>query len=122
MFAELPGSGSPLAAHYGYADKRGSLPAERGRRFGYGRSFDFYAANLQRKYGPDYLALWRDMALERLRAWGFNTIGNWSERELLGPSRTGLCRADSHIRKLRQSKRRVGQGARSVRSGVRRGG
>ena len=83
MFAELPASGSPLAAHYGYADERGSLPAERGRRFGHGRSFDFYAANLQRKYGSDYLTPWREMVLERLRAWGFNTIGNWSEPGLL---------------------------------------
>src|SRR6516225_4268386 len=84
MFAELPGSGSPLAAHYGYADERGSLPKERGRHFDHGRSFDFYAANLQRKYGLDYLPLWRRTAVERLRAWGFNTIGNWSEPALLG--------------------------------------
>ena len=27
--------------------------------------------------------MWREMALERLRAWGFNTIGNWSEPGLL---------------------------------------
>ena len=79
----FPARGIPLAAHYGYADERGSLPAERGRRFGHGRSFDFYAANLQRKYGPNYLALWREMVLKRLRAWGFNTIGNWSEPGLL---------------------------------------
>ena len=31
MFAELPDPGSLLAAHYGYADERGSLPEERGR-------------------------------------------------------------------------------------------
>jgi hypothetical protein len=83
MFAELPDLGRPLAAHYGYADERGSLPEERGRQFGHGRSFDFYAANLQRKYGPDYLPIWRDTAIQRLRAWGFNTIGNWSEPGLL---------------------------------------
>jgi hypothetical protein len=83
MFAELPGPGDPLAAHYGYGDERGSLPEERGRHFNHGRSFDFYAANLRRKYGADYLPLWRQTAVERLRAWGFNTIGNWSEPQLL---------------------------------------
>ena len=84
MFAELPDLSDPLATHYGYADERGSLPKERGRHFDHGRSFDFYAANLQRKYGLDYLPLWRRTAVERLRAWGFNTIGNWSEPALLG--------------------------------------
>ena len=88
MFAELPDPGGPLAAHHGYADERGSLPEERGRQFGHGRSFDFYAANLQRKYGPDYLPIWRETAIQRLRAWGFNTIGNWSEPGLLARRET----------------------------------
>ena len=83
MFAELPGPGGPLATHYSYGDERGSLPEERGRHFDHGRSFDFYAANLQRKYGEDYLPFWRQTAVERLRTWGFNTIGNWSEPQLL---------------------------------------
>jgi hypothetical protein len=83
MFAGLPEPGNPLAAHYGEADERLGLPAQRGRHYDHGRSFDFYAANLQRKYGPDYLPVWRRTALDRLRAWGFNTIGNWSEPQLL---------------------------------------
>ena len=83
MFAELPGLGDPLTAHYGHGDEHGSVPEERGRHFDHGRSFDFYAANLQRKYGADYLPLWRRTAPDRLRAWGFNTIGNWSEPHLL---------------------------------------
>ena len=83
MFAELPDPGDPLAVHYGYADERLGLPAQRGRQYDHGRTFDFYAANLQRKYGPDYLPLWRRTAVERLRAWGFNTIGNWSEPRLI---------------------------------------
>ena len=83
MFTELPGPNDPLAKHYGYADEHGSLPEDRGRQYDRGRSFDFYAANLQRKYGPDYLPLWRRTAVERLQAWGFNTIGNWSEPGLL---------------------------------------
>jgi len=83
MFAELPDPGDPLAMHYGYADQRRGLPAQRGREFDHGRTFDFYAANLQRKYGSDYLPLWRQTAIQRFRAWGFNTIGNWSEPRLL---------------------------------------
>ena len=83
MFAGLPEPGDPLTAHYGHADQRLGLPAQRGRQYDHGRSFDFYAANLQRKYGADYLPLWRRTAVERLRAWGFNTIGNWSEPRLL---------------------------------------
>jgi len=83
MFARLPAPVDPLAAHYGQADERLGLPAQRGRQYDHGRSFDFYAANLQRKYGADYLPIWRRMAVERLRAWGFNTIGNWSEPRLL---------------------------------------
>jgi hypothetical protein len=84
MFTGLPEPGDPLSTHYGNADERLGLPAQRGRRYDHGRSFDFYAANLQRKYGSDYLPNWRRTALERLRAWGFNTIGNWSESQLLG--------------------------------------
>jgi hypothetical protein len=84
MFTGLPEPGSPLAAHYGHADERGSVPEGRGRQYDHGRSFDFYAANLQRKYGSDYLPIWRRAAVARLRAWGFNTIGNWSEPWLLG--------------------------------------
>ena len=83
MFAGLPEPSDPLAAHYGHADERLGLPAQHGRQYDRGRSFDFYAANLQRKYGADYLPVWRRTALERLRAWGFNTIGNWSEPRLL---------------------------------------
>jgi hypothetical protein len=83
MFSELPDPGDPLAKHYGIADHRFGLPAELGRHFDHGRTFDFYAANLQRKYGPDYLPVWRRTAIVRLRAWGFNTIGNWSEPGLL---------------------------------------
>jgi len=83
MFTELPEPDDPLAAHYGKADERRGLPAQQGRRFDHGRTFDFYAANLQRKYGPDYLPAWRRTAVERLRAWRFNTLGNWSEPALL---------------------------------------
>lgn len=53
------------AAKYDYA---GTTP----------RSFNFMWANLQRKYGPDWDAVSGELAHRRLRSWGFNTIGNWS--------------------------------------------
>ncbi|HJU16121.1 MAG TPA: hypothetical protein VJ770_06595 [Stellaceae bacterium] len=68
MFTALPGKDEPLARHFGTR---------------HGVTFDFYAANLERKYGRDYLAAWRRTAIARLRAWGFNTIGNWSEPQLI---------------------------------------
>jgi hypothetical protein len=43
----------------------------------------FYRWNLERKYGADTDKRWPDVALSRLKSWGFNTIGNWSSSELL---------------------------------------
>lgn len=42
-----------------------------------GEVLDFYGRNLERRYGPDPEA-WAGATLRRLRAWGFNTLGNWS--------------------------------------------
>jgi hypothetical protein len=47
------------------------------------RLFNFYAANLLRKYGADWEGKWRDLMPRRLMNWGFNTIGNWSDPEIL---------------------------------------
>jgi hypothetical protein len=57
MFAELPAK----SARAGWAD--------------------FYRANLERKYGANWLAEWVAVTCARLPAWGFNTIANWSESE-----------------------------------------
>ena len=50
---------------------------------GKGRTFNFYRANLAWKYGEDWAAAWRGMAYGRLKSWGFNTIANWSQRDVL---------------------------------------
>ena len=43
----------------------------------------FQAVNLARKYGEDPgRAIERDVMLRRLRAWGMNTIGNWSSSNI----------------------------------------
>ncbi|MFP3700237.1 hypothetical protein SB758_32695, partial [Burkholderia sp. SIMBA_013] len=81
--------------------------ADQGRGYGSGRWYDFYQANLQRTYGKPCTAdsvtaqqapadtspapqatpcvapafdqkRWVGHTLDRLQAWGFNPIGNWS--------------------------------------------
>ena len=53
---------------------------------GKGKTFSFYRANLMRKYGDNWAECWRKNAYVRLRAWGFNTIGNWSQEDVLDHS------------------------------------
>lgn len=107
MFGALPKDDEPLAAYYGQGDNRGGNGADQGRGYGSGRWYDFYQANLQRTYGKPCTAdsaaaqqasadtsqapqatpcvapafdqkRWVGHTLDRLQAWGFNTIGNWS--------------------------------------------
>ncbi len=47
-----------------------------------GRGASFYAWNLQRRYGTEWTDRWIDVTLRRMMAWGFNTIGNWSDARL----------------------------------------
>ena len=79
MFRDLPAREGPLAAHWSEGEDRRGLGAQRGRSFDHGHAFDFYTADLERKFGADWRARWREQALARLEAWGFNTIGNWSD-------------------------------------------
>jgi hypothetical protein len=65
---------------FGYARGAHSMAETIG---GEGRTFGFYAANLIRAFGPDWKMRWRENTLDRLRAWGFNTLGNWSQWDVL---------------------------------------
>lgn len=47
------------------------------------KTFNFYAANLKRKYGTDWQQTWRELMPQRLMNWGFNTIGNWSDPKII---------------------------------------
>jgi hypothetical protein len=76
MFTGLPRDGEPLTRHSGTVRQVHSGPVRSGS------TFNFYAANLERTYGPDYLKTWRETTLARLKSWGFNTIGNWSDHGL----------------------------------------
>lgn len=74
-FDWLPVQDDPLSVFYGSANGVHSMAETIG---GKGRIYNFYAANLVRKYGDDWKAMWLRRTSARLRSWGFNTIGNWS--------------------------------------------
>jgi hypothetical protein len=78
-FAELPGDDSPLAQFYGHASW-----APHGYYEGKGRyrTFNFTGANLARKYGDDWQPIATDVTHRRLRSWGLNSIGNWSDSQI----------------------------------------
>lgn len=78
MFTWLPESGDPLMQHFSYATGATQGPIREGR------AYDFLGANLERKYGPDYVSVWAEVTARRLRSWGFNTIANWSDTRLWG--------------------------------------
>ncbi|MCU1774230.1 beta-galactosidase [Pseudomonas sp. 13B_3.2_Bac1] len=105
MFESLPKPDDPLASHFGDGDNRGGNGADQGRGYNAGRWYDFYGANLQRLYGEPCAAQapaepaaeptsaapckatvdeqkWAAHTLDRLQAWGFNTVGNWSADSL----------------------------------------
>jgi hypothetical protein len=82
MFRDLPSRDGELAAHWSEADDRRGLGAQRGRSFDRGQAFDFYTANLERKFGADWRSRWREETIARLTTWCFNTIGNWSDPDL----------------------------------------
>jgi hypothetical protein len=83
MFTGLPPDSGEWAAFYGTSDNRGTdQGASQGIGYNHGRWFDFYAANLYRVDGKNWLEAWRTRTLDRLQAWGFNTIGNWSDDAL----------------------------------------
>ena len=66
-FEWLPEAESPLAKYYGSKGK-GWL--------------DFGKINLHRKLGENWEDLSHELAARRLRSWGFNTIGNWSDAKV----------------------------------------
>ena len=75
-FAELPSPDGLFGKYWGQG---------RGARFMYyqdgkpWRSFNFSSANAERKYGENWREQTADFMHRRLRNWGFNSIGNWSD-------------------------------------------
>lgn len=73
FFSWLPGKDDPLSQFMGKAGNVHSGPVKSGD------TFDLRKANLMRKYGPDWQEFSFELAGKRLKSWGFNTIGNWSD-------------------------------------------
>lgn len=83
MFRDLPAAKGAWAAFYGHGDsRRPGRGASDGMGYNHGRWFDFYAANLYRVDGAKWKSAWLSRTLKRMQAWGFNTIGNWSDPAL----------------------------------------
>lgn len=72
-FAEFLGRGFALKGYYA-----GRSP----------QCFAFAAANLKRKYGPDWKPAYAATIHQRLRGWGLNTIANWSDSAVFLMRRT----------------------------------
>lgn len=71
--AEFLGSGFVLKGHYV------------GRTV---KTFSFAGANLKRKYGEGWQQSYSETVHRRLRSWGLNTIGNWSDPRIYLMRRT----------------------------------
>lgn len=76
FFADLPPSGSPLAQYYGKTDSTLYGP------YRSGTTFDFFRANWAQKWPDRDTSEWQSQALARLKSWGFNTLGNWSDESI----------------------------------------
>ena len=50
--------------------------------------FDFAKANQKRLYGEDWKEKFVDRQHRRMRSWGFTSMGNWSDPEIMAASRT----------------------------------
>jgi hypothetical protein len=93
MFDALPPAQGEWAAFYGHGDSRRDTGAATGRAYDRGRWFDFYAANLHRVDGAAWRAAWRQRTRARLGAWGFNTLGNWSDETVARGQRLAYTRS-----------------------------
>ena len=46
------------------------------------KEVSFYVSNIMKRYGPDWQSGWRQAIIARLKNWGFNTVANWSDRDV----------------------------------------
>jgi len=74
----------------GREDYFASLPAPVAPRAGApanaGRQVSFYTANLQRRFGADFMAPWAALTSERMGAWGLNTAYGNTVNNSVGPA------------------------------------
>ena len=94
MFQDLPPDSGNWGAFYGHGDsRRPDQGASQGIGDNHGRWFDFYASDLYRVDGEKWAQAWRTRTLDRLHAWGFNTIANWSDDALAKAHRLPYTRS-----------------------------
>jgi hypothetical protein len=56
------------------------------------KNMNFSGANLMRKYGPEWKTVYTGIIHQRLRAWGINSIGNWSDWNVTDAHKTPYTR------------------------------
>ncbi|MDQ0009811.1 hypothetical protein J2T07_001988 [Luteibacter jiangsuensis] len=76
MFADPGAAKGPFG---GAADSRSDQGSQRDNGMNHGRWWDVYANNVARSLGDKAEPAWRKRAVDRLKAWRFNTLGNWSD-------------------------------------------
>jgi len=78
-FAWLPEEKTPFAKFYGKASFAAHGFYQDKKNY---KTFDFARANQLRKYGEGWEATYADLAHRRIRAWGLNTVANWSDSKV----------------------------------------
>jgi len=107
-FKDLPERDSPFGRFYVYV-KNSFFPIGYYKDKGIYEVFVFSESNLLRKYGKDYEALCMELAHRRLRSWGQNTIGNWSDGRIKALRKTPyVATFELHSRKIEGSKKALG--------------
>ena len=76
-FVDFPGKQPELAEFFSHSHALKGHYAGRSVQ-----AFSFAGVNLLRKYGPDWRTAVPRVMHQRLRSWGLNTIGNWSDEHV----------------------------------------
>jgi len=96
LFEELPSREGKLQEAWQGARPGKKLEAEMYTRNSYGGDTDssivnFAIANMIRKWGEDWFRRWSRQSVGRLRHWGMNTLGCWSDLELCQSANMPYC-------------------------------
>lgn len=87
MFGALPQAGEPFDKYYGSSDHRTGNGVGEGRSFAAGAGTISTAPTCSVPTTPMVTTRKRWISYDRLQAWGFNTIGNWSAADLASADR-----------------------------------
>ena len=84
-FADLPLAGDPTAA---FLEQETAVVTSGSYRGGYPLAMNFFASNAVQRYGSNWEATSQELAHDRLRSWGMNTIGGFSDEDVYLQART----------------------------------